>query len=432
MEYKEVTRCRICDCPLVEVLDLGAQVVATHFPKLRETLPYPDPIPLALGFCIPCALPQLLVTIPPVKTFSGYYGYRSGTNPMMVETLNEIYTQAIQQVNLMPDDCVCDIGANDGTLLQMFPGSVKKIAYEPAEVECVGADVRIRGFFPSEWPRSTDRAKIITAVAMFYDVEDPLAFLHAVRKVLHPDGVFVVEVADFSLTMQNLAFDAICHEHLCYYSFRSLHSLLAKAGFRVVQAERTATNGGSIRVFAKHEDETKALLIRDEFPDVTLDRCRDFGRRVYSRLREVEAYLSELPGAASLLGASTKGMVFLQSVGLDGTDFLYAEDISSTKVGRVTPWGEIPIVLERTNNWKMTKLVLPWHFLPEFIRRQSLFLDLGGTLLIALPEIMPITRDNREAVLKWFSTRLGIPSTPRSMVLVEEAEAKDTSSTTGS
>ena len=288
------TTCRICGSDeLAAVIDFGAQCIAGAFAPPGGSIPEPK-LPLELVRCDRaanpdgCGLLQLRHTVPGSMLYSSYW-YRSGINRTMTENLHEIARQAAETVGgLQPGDLVIDVGCNDGTLLDGYaavaPG-VRCLGMDPSDVTryavAKGYDV-INDFFGHaalEARHPGARARVITSIAMFYDLERPVAFVQDVARVLADDGIWISEFSYMPTMLEMNSFDTVCHEHLEYYSFSVIERLFALGGLEVIRADLNDVNGGSIRLFAAQRgahtiaDETAAslALLREKESALGLD-----------------------------------------------------------------------------------------------------------------------------------------------------------------
>ena len=394
-------RCRLCLSPdLTSVVDLGVLAFTGIFPEDPST-----EVPkgrLEVVLCPSCGLAQLDRDFPADVMYGSGYGYRSGLNAGMVRHLSATASRLDQ---LLPVDggVVLDIGSNDGTLLGFF---------QDLGADCIGVDPTssnwtefippgvtvIDGFF-----RAVDipvRARLVTSIAMFYDLPDRIAFARDVHTVLEPDGLWHLEVAYAPAMLRSGAFDTICHEHTEYYSLTSLLNILDVAGFCIVNASTNATNGGSIAVTAAKKSSRWApdmtivpwLLAMESRADVgDPSTWRRFAHRVRQQRDDLLGLLSALKvrdGAVIKgLGASTKGNVLLQTTGIGPMLVDAIGDVNPDKWGRVTPGTHIPIVPEEDVLDADYLLVLPWHFREGFMTRMDGYLAGGGKLIFPLPDI---------------------------------------------
>ena len=259
------TTCRVCGSrELTPVLDLGEHSIAGAFAEPGGETPVRRAIPLELVRCDmtrdedACGLVQIRHTVPGSILYRSYW-YRSGVNRTMTENLHGIARAAEELAALEAGDLVVDIGCNDGTLLDGYgTDDLRYLGFDPSDVARYavekGYDV-VRDFFGAEAQRRRypDRkAKVITSIAMFYDLEDPLEFVRDVSAGLAEDGIWVMELHYLLAMLEANSFDAIVHEHLEYYSLAVIERLLAEAGLEVIRAELNEMNGGSIRLFIAH------------------------------------------------------------------------------------------------------------------------------------------------------------------------------------
>ena len=413
------TTCRICDSPrLAPVLDLGKQCIAGAFADPGGARPVERVIPVELVRCDmtadqdACGLLQLRHTVPGSILYQSYW-YRSGVNATMTRNLHEIASQAEALVVLEPGDLVVDIGCNDGTLLDGYGRrDVRFLGFDPSDVARYavekGYDVEQDFFSPELLARRhpDQKARVITSIAMFYDLEDPASFVAGVASHLAETGVWVMELHYMPMMLQRNAFDVIVHEHLEYYSLAVIERLLSQAGLEVVKAELNDVNGGSIRLFISHHGrqaisaEAREALqrIRIEEFEMALDEPKPYAdfahgaERVRDELRKLCEQLTADGSAIHVYGASTKGNTILQFAGIDRTLVSHAADRNPDKWGSETIRTGIPIISEEESRALEPDyyLVLPWHFLDEFIAREAAFLERGGKFIVPLPEVRVI------------------------------------------
>jgi NDP-4-keto-2,6-dideoxyhexose 3-C-methyltransferase len=344
------------------------------------------------------------------------YWYRSGVNRTMTENLHEIAQAAERLVDLQPGDLVIDIGCNDGTLLDGYrTKGLRYLGFDPSDMTRYaiekGYDV-VRDFYSYEALRRRhpdQRAKVVTSIAMFYDLEDPRAFVADVAQALAEDGIWVMELHYLPTMLEMNAFDAIVHEHLEYYSLAVIERLIAEAGLETVRAELNEMNGGSIRLFigragkiALDPADARALQeIRIREFELALDSAEPYERfaagaiRVRDELAKLCRRLTDEGKTIHVYGASTKGNTILQYANLDSTVVPYAADRNPDKHGSETIATRIPIISEEESREMRPDyyLALPWHFLDEFLERETEFLERGGRFIVPLPEVRIVPED---------------------------------------
>lgn len=375
-------------------------------------------IPTVLVRCDPtqdekaCGLLQMSHSVPPRILYSAYW-YRSGTNQTMRDHLEGIARQAMEMVGEGPLR-VLDIGCNDGTLLKCYPHEFIRFGVDPSDVaQEIGNGIRvIQDTFPSEeLIKELDGAKldIITSIAMFYDLEDPVDFVAHIRDYLAHDGIWVFEMSYMPTMLQLNSYDTICHEHLEYYSLAVLENILARANMKIVRAELNNINGGSIRCHATHVTDFHhkkqeyiyqlSQLRQDEF-DMELDidkPYRNFQDRIIQHRNVLTNLIKDLRSEGKrihIYGASTKGNTILQLCGLDKYVIEAAADRNPDKHGARTLGTDIPIISEEQSRAMKPDyyLVLPWHFKNEFLEREQQMLQQGVGMIFPLPDVEVIRK----------------------------------------
>ena len=353
----------------------------------------------------------------PPETMWGKYWYRSGINQSMTLELKGISEQICKRVKHVKGDIWLDIACNDGTMFKFIPDSFVKVGCDPSDdsyhQESSKLAFVIQDYFSYKaWQDSKmkdQKAKIITTIAMFYDLDDPHSFIEDIKQVLTDDGIWVIQLSYTPLMIEQLAFDNICHEHVYYHSLRSIKNLCDMHELKIVDAELNDANGGSIRIYmqkSKAEVNSfgngplrdvcnfrfKALLA---YEDTNYDANNtqiwsDFQRRI-EELKEttVNFIRSEKSKGKKIFGygASTKGNTLLQYFGLDHNDIEAIAERSPYKFGLKTVGTNIPIISEeemRAQNPDYL-LVLPWCFISEFITREQEFLNAGGKFIVPCP-----------------------------------------------
>ncbi len=417
--------CRLCGCrSLVRVIDLGEQYLQGSFLKPGQESPPLRKIPTALVRCDPtkeekaCGLLQMEYTVPPQILYSSYW-YRSGTNQTMRDHLRSIATEAAALSNASRA-MVLDIGCNDGTLLGYYPDDYSKVGVDPANV-ALSSPIRfqlIQDVFPSEELRNVPgfrKFDIITSIAMFYDLEDPVAFARGIREFLAPDGVWIFEMSYMPSMLETNSYDTICHEHLEYYSLAVIENILRRADLKAFRATLNPINGGSIRVYAAHianfrfknpayTEELRNLRQREFDMELDTDKpYRNFQDRINVHRQELNALLKKLKRDGKRLhiyGASTKGNTILQWCGIDNRIIDFAAERNPDKFGAQTLGTDIPIISEEDSR-KMRPdyyLVLPWHFATEFLARERETIAGGTGMIFPLPHIKIVDKNSLPAM----------------------------------
>lgn len=407
--------CRICGSrALTPVLSLGEQYISGCFSDGEGTPPVTRKIPLELVRCDPahdengCGLVQLKHSVPPPILYHSYW-YRSGINQTMTDHLKSITEAASFAADLRKGDLAVDIGCNDGTLLKHYRKGTTLIGFEPSASMCkVARDAKLKvvnDFFSAGSFSQCNlgmKPKVITSIAMFYDLENPHRFVADIKEILDEAGVWVLEMSYLPTMLAKNSYDTICHEHLEYYSLAPLERLLATHGLVVVDVKLNDINGGSFQVFVKHignvpspgaEERIHALRLK-EF-QAGLDTAQpyvDFYRNIHANREELMVFLKRAKKEGKRVhgyGASTKGNTILQYCGVTPELVPMIADRNPAKWGSKTIGTNIQIVSEDESRAMAPDyyLVLPWHFMDEFKQREKAFLKRGGMFVCPLPEL---------------------------------------------
>lgn len=408
MPITKIVNCRISGHGnLISVLNLGSQELTGVFPKSREQSVSAGP--LELVWCPESQLLQLSHSFDAAEMYGENYGYRSGLNQSMVTHLSNKISNLEKRVKLQPGDCVIDIGSNDATTLKAYatPG-LKRLGVDPTGIKFARFypdDIQlIADFFPTPGLKEaigSTKVKIITSIAMFYDLEQPISFAQAIAEALDIDGVWHFEQSYMPSMIRLNSYDTICHEHLEYYSLHSVKYVLDRAGLKILDVQMNGINGGSFAVTAARQGSTlpenRTVIewlmeqeVRMRFDSPT--PFREFEGRVFAHRKSLRSLIDALNNAGQKVfgyGASTKGNVVLQFCGLTEKDIPFIAEINADKFGSFTPGTHIPIISD-TEAVAMKPdyyLVLPWHFKDSIIRREQAFLAAGGKLIFPFPEI---------------------------------------------
>lgn len=427
MLFREIERCRICGNTRLEpILDLGMQALTGVFPKLGETV---EKTPVVLVKCHgegSCGLVQIKHSVSLDMMYGENYGYRSGLNRSMVDHLQAMAGYCSSLVRLAPGDLVLDIGSNDGTLLRAYL-KIQEQAPEagvanpvPQEITLVGMDPTIRkfrrfydertvpipGFFSSqsfiEYFRDANRkAKIVTSIACFYDLEDPISFAKEIKRILHPEGVWVFEQSYSLLMLAKNMYDTAVQEHLEYYSLAQISRIIKEAGLRIREVSLNDCNGGSFRVVAEHPRDlpqhASVLLLEQQEKILGLDGLAIYRNFESSAKLHKQDFRNMLQGIKDRgqtvfgLGASTKFNAVLQYCEITPDLLPKIGEVNEDKFGCMTPGSAIPIVPEKEIlALNPDYLVVgPYHFKPFLLRLPHIqkYLEAGGKLIFPFPSL---------------------------------------------
>ena len=396
------TNCRLCNAANMEsVISLGSQYI-NDFPE-KKNIGNGVKAPLEIVHCDNCDLAQLKHTAPQELLYSRQYWYRSGVTQTMRRELNDIVNELQNYINLSKDDIVLDIGANDGTMLNYFSDDLIKIGCEPAnnlvDELSNNCDRVIHDFWSEDAylnsvkDLNNKKAKVVTAIGMFYDLDDPVAFVSDIEKVLDDDGIFVAQLMTLAPMLEKNDLGNICHEHIEFYSFKSIKYLFEKNGLEIFKISSNDINGGSYRFYCRKFKRGSIRLPKENI----LKMMKKFVYRVKMNKRITVNFIKkqiENNKKIFLYGASTKGNTVLQYYGLNKEMIPYAAERSPFKWGKYTIGTGIKIISEKQAK-KMKPdffFVTPWGFIKEFIKREKNWLNNGGKFILPFPNMKIIGR----------------------------------------
>jgi hypothetical protein len=405
--YTEIEKCRISGSKnLINVLSLGEQYLTGVFPKnIDEKI---TKGPLDLVWCSDSGLLQLKQSYSLDEMYGDNYGYRSGLNQSMVEHLTHKVNTLEKLVKLKETDIVIDIGSNDATSLKAYSTKARRVGIDPTGTKFkkyYTDDIElIPDFFSADKYKNifgNEKAKIITSISMFYDLERPIDFVTDIESVLDDNGIWHFEQSYMPAMLRTNSYDTLCHEHLEFYSLKVVKSILEKCNMKIIDVQTNDINGGSFAITAaKASSSLKEnlpvinwmLAQEDELKLDTPKPYRDFEERVFNhRIQLKNLILSLVKDGKKVFGygASTKGNVLLQFCGFTPDEIPYIVEVNEEKFGKFTPGTNIPIISEEEAN-KMQPdyyLVLPWHFRNNILSREKEYLKNGGKFIFPLPEI---------------------------------------------
>ena len=352
-----------------------------------------------------------------IHSMFGKYWYRSGINTTMKLELKNIVESVCSNIDLKDNDLWLDIACNDGTLLSFVPNNINKLGIDPADDSFYNesskhSDQIIQDFFTEDNYKKSKfdnvKAKIVTCIAMFYDLDNPKIFLNDIYNIMEDNGLLVIQMSYTPLMLHQLAFDNICHEHVYYWSLTSIEKLLNECNFIIRDCQLNDTNGGSFRLYIQKNTSDESSFSTSPYRDIckfridslklleSTQKLEDTNTwlNFYSKINklrdETVSFIKQEKQKGKTIygyGASTKGNTLLQYFGLDSSLITAIAERSSYKYGLKTIGTNIPIISEeemRSNNPDYL-LVLPWHFIAEFTKREYAFLNGGGKFIVPCP-----------------------------------------------
>ncbi len=410
----KIKKCRICgNTELIPSIDIGAQYLSSVFPENLKYRKNASRYPLNLVMCrkredgTTCGLIQLGHRLDLTAMYDAY-PYTSSTNSSMGKILQDVADSGRALNILKLRDVILDIGGNDGTLLSFFKdGSFKLINIDPAKNISPLIDspnyVFVNDFFSESSFKSVSKkkAKLIFSIAMFYHLNDPLAFSREVAACLDDEGVWIIQMAYLPAMIRTNMYDNIVHEHAGYYAAQHIKWVIEKVGMEIFDLEENDVYGGSFRIFVKKKGNKKFTptkryhstldqeLAEGLFEPVTYQdvahRIKKTRDDLYNLCRKIKAEGKTI----WIYGASTKGNTILQYCGLGHKEITAAADSNSFKIGKYIIGSDIPIKSEE----EMRKakpdylLALPYSFVNAFIKREADLVARGTKFIVPLPEV---------------------------------------------
>ena len=383
----ESTICRSCKSETKDLFSLGEH----GLPPYGEGKTYP----LDVVKCPSCHLVQLKDTVPQELMYNDSYGYRSGINETIKADLEGIVERATKEAHLKPGSNVLDVGSNDGQLLLNYDNGIRKYGFEPVTKLAKESQGRFRhddtfiinDYFNRKGRNTLPMFEVITAISMFYDLDNPDEFVEDLKKQLHPHGLIIIQQNYLLRMLENTAFDNICHEHLTYFSLTSLEPLLERHGLEVFRVEENPINGGSFRTYIRHinkddpqDVEASVADMRKQERPLTQEKVYlEFANRIKQRCEELRDSLS---GKVYAYGASTRGAILVKAAGIQDQIEAVVER-NPDKIGKT--YLGIPIIseAEAEKNPPDLKLILPWFHTSIQEREQ-------GPKVVPLPEVRRI------------------------------------------
>tara|TARA_B110000037_G_C17124208_1_gene507263 strand:- start:4767 stop:5984 length:1218 start_codon:yes stop_codon:yes gene_type:complete len=397
LKTTKINKCRLCNHKkLKKIYNFGDFYVSNfvNFKDIKKGIK----APLSLVYCGNCKLLQLEHSAPQELMYRKFYWYRSGVTQTMRDSLQELYSDIKKKCKLKTNDLILDIGANDGTFLNYFKkDGILTIGCEPAKnlqkdlkknCDFVINDFWSKKSYEKNFKHKlTVKPKVITAIGMFYDLEDPSKFIKDAAEVLSDDGIFVAQLMCLHSMLKENDLGNICHEHLEFYSYDSLKYLFEKNGLKIFKITKNNVNGGSYRIYCK-KNIKKSISYRES---TGLKDIKEFINRIE---KNRETFLNFFNKSIKenkkifLYGASTKGNTLLQYYKLDHTHIQFAAERSPEKWGKYTIGSGVKIISE-TEARKLNPnyfFVMPYSFINEFVLREKKWLKNGGRFILPYPK----------------------------------------------
>jgi hypothetical protein len=392
---KKIKKCRLCSSlKLKLIFDYGNFYVSNFVSK--NNISNGIKAPLKLMLCKKCTLLQLSHSAPQELMYKKFYWYRSGVTQTMKNSLMDIY-KSVSKLNILKKgDIVLDIGANDGTMLGFFKKKYITIGCEPAKNLQHSLKKNCNYIINDFWnikslnqlihTNNLSKPKLITAIGMFYDLEDPSKFIADAYEALDDNGIFIAQLMCLESMIQKNDLGNICHEHLEFYNYKSLKYLFEKNGFKIIRLEKNSVNGGSFRIFCSKSNK-KSILFKEK---TSLKYIYKFIKNVeYNKNKFLKFFHHEISKGKKFFvyGASTKGNTILQYYKLNHSKIPYAAERSPEKWGKYTIGTGVKIISEQEARKLKPDyfIVMPYGFINEFKIREKAWLKSGGKFILLYP-----------------------------------------------
>ncbi|MDO8621272.1 MAG: class I SAM-dependent methyltransferase [Candidatus Levybacteria bacterium] len=410
----EIKKCRICEgAELFDVIDLGDQPIPNGFLSKKDLTKKEPRYPLIVCFCSNCSLLQLRYLVNPEVMFKNYL-YIPSSSKTRVEHFRKLAESMNSIIKLDDKSLVIDIGSNDGSLLICFRNlGVRVLGIDPAEnlvkIAALNGIETIRGYFDSKLALKTARrygkAKIILSTNTIAHIPNLHEALKGVSVLMGKEGIFVMQFPYVMDLLDKNLFDTIYHEHLSYFSLKSLLKLSEKSELEIFDIERNDLDGGAIRVFWKRkagtlnkvnkkninrilEEEKKYGLYEKKTYSKFADRIKTLKITFLQKISDLKKNKKKIVG----YGAAAKANVLLNYFGLDTKTIDYIVDSTPYKQGLFTPGTHIPIYSEDKiyNTIPDYVLIFAWNFSKEIIQKNKKYKDNGGKFILAEPKLQII------------------------------------------
>ena len=401
----KISNCRNCGKKnLIKLFTLGNQYFTGKFIKYGDKV---KKAPINLSICKKCKLVQLKDRYNLKYMYGPDYGYRTGINKTMSLHVKKITKILSKKVNLKKNDFVLDIASNDGTLLNYYSRNIKTFGIDPVldkyKLYYKNIDYKKNDFFNKNAIKSKtkNKFKIITALSVFYDLNNPNKFLKDVHDILDENGLFLLEFADLASLIKLNMFDTICHEHAEYYSTKVLTKMFEKNDLRLLQINKNDINGASKQFLlskknSKFKSNNKNIInILKEEKLLKLDDPKMYSKfftKIKKIGKELKIFLDRQIKKNKVVhgyGASTKGNTLLQFFKIGQRQISFISDRNPDKYGLKTPGTNITIISEKKSRSLKPDfyLVLPWHFKKEILKREIKIRKKGTRFIFPLPKL---------------------------------------------
>jgi SAM-dependent methyltransferase len=402
-------QCRLCDGKKLELaLPIKPSPIAdAYIPASRLGQPQ-ELYPLDLYLCADCGHIQNIDIVNPEVLFRDYL-FTTSSSAGLISHFKQYAADVVSGFSVKPGSLVVEIGSNDGSLLRFFKDQgMKVLGIDPARDIAKRATESgvetLPEFFTaalaSKIRKDYGPAAVFAANNVFAHADDLADIVRGIREVLADDGIFVFEVSYLLDIVDNYVFDTVYHEHVSYHSIEPLARFFDRLGMQLIDVQRVASKGGSIRGFAQRRPEGKRAVAPVVGQMIETERKRGFNKlpvyqeyaqRITDRRNALNRFLDEQIAAGKVIagyGASTTTTTLMWDFDLTRKISFILDD-NPTKHGLYSPACHIPVMPSEELYVKKPDFVviLAWQYATPIIRRHQKYLENGGCFVVPLVDL---------------------------------------------
>jgi len=406
--------CRFCGSPLTHVfVDLGMAPPSNSFLSAAQLEQEEQYYPLKIMVCDKCFLVQTDEFKKAEEIFSSEYVYYSSYSTSWLAHAKRYTEMMVERFGFNQKSSVIEIASNDGYLLQYFKEKeIPVLGIEPTLGTANAARQKgiesINEFFGEalacKMTGQNQYADLLIGNNVLAHVPDINDFVSGMKIILRKTGVITMEFPHLLELIRQVQFDTIYHEHFSYLSFTTVRAIFNSHGLELFDVEEIPTHGGSLRIFAKHkEDSSKEIsknvdmLLEKEKSNglTTISAYGGFQQKVEIIKRDFLNFLTQQMQSGKTVaayGAAAKGNTLLNYCEVKNDLIKFVVDASPFKQGKYLPGSHIPVVNEQE---LMTSrpdfvIILPWNIRDEITKQLNYVRTWNCKFIIAIPELQII------------------------------------------
>jgi 2-polyprenyl-3-methyl-5-hydroxy-6-metoxy-1,4-benzoquinol methylase len=405
--------CRFCGSELNTVMcDLGMSPLSNSYVPFAKVNNAESFYPLKVWVCDQCLLAQLEEFESPDAIFSDYL-YFSSFSTSWVEHARRYCEMMIARFGFNSSHQIIEIASNDGYLLQHFKAkgipvlgvepaaNVAKVAWEQKQIPSI---VKFFGVQTAKELVADDKsADLLLGNNVLAHVPDLNDFVGGLKIALKPSGIITFEFPHLLRLIEQNQFDTIYHEHFSYLSLLAVEKVFAKHGLTLFDVEEVPTHGGSLRIFARHNENPSPLTkVSDRVASMKMQETSfgltkmatytAFNEKVKTTKRKLLRFLLDSKESGKTVvcyGAAAKGVTLVNYCGVRDDLVDYVVDKSTYKQNHFMPGVRIPIygpekIFETKPDYV---LILPWNLKKEISEQMAAIREWGGKFAVPIPEV---------------------------------------------